>query len=300
MERVRYGIIAPVAFRVPSGEGRYSILLQTKGGTLMMDPKGGVVLRIFTNSQEFHEVVEVRSVMSPYVASPAFEVEEEGRSFKEALVVGSWVRGLAPMARAATWRRLTRSYADLAKVRARDYSGDIVTTALAAAMKCEIPTDLAAVLERDGGELMKWAGRQPLVPAHGDLSADNLIVDSAGAPFLIDFEARCVGLLPFFHDPLLLVVREANCGMPDLLGRIMSGEEDDVLACLWQMAGARCSADDVRFALLSVLLIHVHRRDHRPGPPDSSRFQHHLEWMWRSLASYLLDGYGRPRKVGRT
>jgi hypothetical protein len=288
--RILYRIIPPLVTRVPAGEGTHTIMIPTKGGVLLMDPGGGSVLRFAPDPDELREVARIRAEMAGHVASPSFLVVGEGGAVREQLISGRSFRHLAAAARATAWRRLTGGYASLAEARGRGSSGQVVAAALAAAEGCLLPEGLRSILDVSERELVRWAGSQPLVPAHGDVSDDNLIIDGTGSPFLIDFEARCVGELPFFHDPLLLVIREAKRGRPDLLDRIMRGQEEDVLATLWHSARVGRSHDDLTFALLAVLLVHVHRRNHIPGPPDPDRLQDHLRQTWLALDAFLNVG----------
>jgi hypothetical protein len=274
---------------VPRGPGRYSVLLPTKGGVLLMSPELGWILRVGVDRREVAITSDIRLQMSPFVKNPDFEVLEGGARLREQLVEGTHLGKLHPDVRLNVWRSIASEYAHLATAHARGRAVEIIEPALRFAEQLAGPTDLLDVLRRTARDLLIWAGEQPMVPSHGDLSDENIIVDPKGHPVVIDFEARCVGWLPFFHDPLLLAVREARRGRAAIVQRILNGEESEAISDLWSAAGTAARPDALMFALLGVVIVHVFRRNHHEGPPDLRKAEYQLTAMWKLLSTFYAQ-----------
>ena len=274
---------------VPRGPGTYSVLMPTKGGTLLMSPERGRMLRVGGDPRELAITLDIRRQMSLFVMNPAFEMLEDGAKLREQLVEGTHLGKLRPDARLKVWRFIVSEYAHLARAHAKGRAVEVVEPALQFAQQLAGPTDLLDVLRRYGPELVMWAGEQPMVPSHGDLSDGNIVVNPEGYPVCIDFEARCVGWLPFFHDPLLLSVREARRGRKAVLQRILHGEEAEALTGLWSATGAAVRPGALMFALLCVAIVHVWRRNHQEGPPDLRKAERQLRAMWKPLSPFYAQ-----------
>jgi hypothetical protein len=272
-----YGLQPPFLIHVGAGSGQYSILLTGKGGPLLMDPGAGVVLRRDGIDAAAAEVARTRQALSQFIRVPAFEPVDGG--VRETLIQGRHLSQLSPTERTEVWNAVARGYASLARQLGRANALPLMEDVFRRLRELHLPDDLGGAIRRFGEEALRWAAAQPLVPSHGDLSDDNLIVGPDGAPCLIDFEERCVGYLPSLHDPVILAVREAKRGRPDMLKHLMNGNAELDLPGV--VDGHRRQA-----LVLAAIALHTFRRNQSQGQPDRERWQPHLDAMWRPVACY--------------
>jgi hypothetical protein len=272
-----YVLQPPFLSYIGSESGQYSILLTGKGGPLLMDPGAGVVLRRGDADTASADVARTRQALSQFIGVPAFEPVDGG--VRETLIQGRHLSQLSLAERTEVWNAVARGYASLARQYGRDNALPLLQDVFRRLQELRLADDLGGAIRRFGEEALRWAEGQPLVPSHGDLSDDNLIVGPDGAPCLIDFEARCVGYLPCLHDPVILAVREAKRGRPDMLKHLMNGTVELNLPGV--VEGHRRQA-----LLLAAIVLHTFRRNQSQGQPDRERWQSHLEAMWRPVARY--------------
>lgn len=80
--------------------------------------------------------------------------------------------------------------------------------------------DFAKRWQRASREVDDLAATGPLVLAHGDLQPANVLVDSAGTPWLLDFE--CARLAPVEWDPAKIIILGNRFGNPHEPGPLLS------------------------------------------------------------------------------
>jgi hypothetical protein len=179
-------------------------------------------------------------------------------------------------------RILLRQFGDLARAEARAPDSDLTRDAVRTMLEVAPDSVPAAVAARHGDELGQLGANLKLIPAHGDLSAQNVFLE-AGLPWIIDWDTagRCE---PMLYDVLYLILREATLGRRDLFLAFAQGAFDvDIERALASagMGAARCHR---LILLVHAYLVHFHRKKHA-GQRDAQA--KHVDDSWNSLRSHL-------------
>ncbi|MBA2316922.1 MAG: phosphotransferase [Euzebyales bacterium] len=104
-------------------------------------------------------------------------------------IEGDHLADLPPPQQEAVVRDLIVAQGHLAAGEGEGSTAALLEGALLVADRVEIPASLRAELARERTAIEALAERCPLVPVHGDMSSDNLVVRN-GRPVLIDLEGR--------------------------------------------------------------------------------------------------------------
>ena len=220
----------------------------------------GSLLRIRFEGTLSQPVLDLRAQMTHYLAAPRLEVVEDGAVSREELVDGDLLRAMSPEARKRILRRLLTDYGELTSGLAAGDSGALVAAAMVAVDRLPASSGCRGVVDSARPGLQEASARWPLVPSHGDLHADNLVV-RRGRPVLIDFEHA--GHMPFFYDIFSLAMREADFRRDDLLRALLSTEFEPELRALFASAGCSYDPKDASLCAMAVMLLHGHTRaDH--------------------------------------
>lgn len=136
----------------------------------------------------------------------------------------------------------------------RGSSAELIRAGLGLASTCVKKNSVGAYIEGRRHDLVEAARLWPLIPAHRDLTAHNMLVRS-GAPLLLDLNPRKAGWAPAFFDCLCLIHSEAlEYGRFDLLHAYLQGELDDIVDPLWKNGGVRSQAIGRKDLLLAETL----------------------------------------------
>jgi Ser/Thr protein kinase RdoA (MazF antagonist) len=128
------------------------------------------------------------------------------------------------------------------------------------------------------GDLLK------LLPAHGDLSAQNIFV-SDGQPWIIDWD-NAGHHQPMLQDPLYLIIRESELGRIDLLTAFLAGNFDTELHRIFALNGLSNAPCPNLVLLIHAYLIHFHNK-RAAGQRDAD--ERNVDILWKPLLVYCAD-----------
>jgi hypothetical protein len=180
-------------------------------------------------------------------------------------------------------RTLAEQYARLAMAMATPANPDF--TSQAVGTLCDFaPASLPAQLcGRHLDRIHEFGASLPIMPAHGDLSAQNVFV-AEGQPWILDWD-EAGRKLPVLYDVLYLVTREAELDRFDLLAAFLDGAFDEGIP---ERFGGACLHGGPHDRLL--LIVHAYAvRFHwqrTAGQRDANA--HNVDDVWAKLRSYCM------------
>lgn len=246
---------------------------------VLLDRRRGVVVRTHRHAPTA-AALDARARLGRYVDLPDARVDPAAGITVEEYVEGRHLADLGPGERRAALRALLDAHARLIAGEGSGSSAPTMTSALRVAERVELPAELRAALTEHADALAELAAACPMVPAHGDMSADNILMCD-GRPVLIDLEWADV--LPAFYDPLWLVLREAvSDGRRDLLRAYGAGRFDDELRAACRVADIPFQASTRTLLLLHTLLIRCEVTTRLGGPHDA-RFARYATAGWAAI-----------------
>lgn len=189
---------------------------------------------------------------------PPWRVVRDGQTSwrVDRLIPGVSMVHAAAGERSAAVRRLLDQYAAFAREAALPASPELTDQALATIVDCAPHSIPAAMARSCEAEMKRVGGALNLLPAHGDLSAQNVIVDD-GRAWVLDWDTAGTPR-PILYDILYLVVREATLGRTDLLDSLVAGRFDDGLERTFAaFCPARRPADNL-ILLMHAYIVHFH------------------------------------------
>ncbi|MBA2316201.1 MAG: phosphotransferase [Euzebyales bacterium] len=264
--------------------GRFPLLIRTRFSedAVLLDPKEGLVLRTHRSSPPSPAVLEARRRLARHLAMPSWEVRPEVPGMTEEYVEGDHLAALPQSEQEAVVRELLVAQGRLAADEGEGSTAAVLQGALQVVDRVDAPVSLRAELDRERPRLAVVAERCPLVPAHGDMSSDNLVVRD-GRPVIIDLE--WAGMLPFGYDPLWLLLEEAvHRRRPALLQAYLRGVFDPELRAACTAADLPPAEGTGRRLLLLVLLVRCHVTTRHQASGDA-RFALDLAAGWEALSS---------------
>jgi len=224
-----------------------------------------------------------------YFDIPPWRVVREGHTSwrVDRLIPGMSMVHAAAGERRAAVRHLLDQYAAFAREEALPASPALTDQALATIVECA-PHSVPAAMARSCEAEMKTLGRVlKLVPAHDDLSAQNVIVRD-GRVWVLDWDTAGTPR-PVLYDILYLVLREATLGRTDLLDAFVAGEFDDRIERNFAAFRLAQRPPDNMVLLMHGYIVHFHaarlagRLDARAANVDS---------VWNALRPYCETHLG--------
>jgi hypothetical protein len=200
------------------------------GDCIFLNPAARKVARIFNGARLSRDQIELRKSWSRHVASPEFEVTEEGRVITETYVRGRHIRELPFQSQLKLVRHVFNEYRNLVEAEGVGSCESEIRVLRAACENGQIPASLSSHLVES--DVLLGAGRWPLVPTGSDNSPDNVfVVGIETPPIFID----CMPMRwrPFFLHPIGLTV---GWLVPELRKAFLAGELDAELVELFAAA----------------------------------------------------------------
>ena len=225
--------LPPWHARVPAaanGEARRAdcaiAYLSNGGRWKLFDVKAAHVWTAVRDHATAAREVAVLAPFRPFFDIPESRIERhaDGDWRCDGYLEGRSLAHVPASARIDAVRTLLRQFAALGRASAQP-PDPMLTRAAVNTIRAIAPASLpAAIVATHGDELEQLGAALPLAPAHGDLSAQNVVVCGA-RPWVIDWDGAGAAR-PLLADVLYLVVREAALGRPDLLRAFLAGEFD--------------------------------------------------------------------------
>lgn len=270
--------------------GTHSIFLPNayKADAVLIDPATSV-LRVLHTGPISRASIESRILLSRYLDTPIFEVLDGGRLIREEFVQGDDIASLPSNERIDAFKVLLAGYASLCAHEAIGSAGSLFDSAVQASMEVGLPGNLTLFVAAQAAAVRPDVRRWSLIPAHKDISAENIIV-RRGRPVLLDFE--WAGWAPFCYDPMWLIIREAATGnRHDLLEAYLEGRLDSELGALWESADLQLPPNKVA-ALVPIVLLSAYEAATTAGVTEPNRLRRYLE-RWLSLVQPYHGDEGR-------
>ena len=161
----------------------------------------------------------------------------------------------------------------------------LTAAAVETVRQCAPDSMPARVAQKHAGAMDMLGARVKLLPAHGDLSAQNVFV-CGGQPWIIDWDTAGRHQ-PLLYDVFYLVLREADLGRPDLLQALLGGVFDTELDRMYASCDLSARPCDNLVLLMHSYMIHFHTIK-CAGKRDATR--HNLESLWNRLQQHCV-GY---------
>jgi hypothetical protein len=263
----------------------YSILVPNaySADVVLLDPPGRRVLRVAHDPAASRHRAAIQATMAAHLPVPAFRMADRGRLVHEEYIDGVSLAEVSPARRMEAFAKLLTGYAELCRSAGEGTSAPLIEAALRSAAIAALPAALHQLLEWEDARLRMEAAGWLLIPAHGDLCAENILVDAQG-PRLIDFE--WAGHLPFFYDVVTLLVREAVEGdRDDLLVAWLRRRPIGAVAELFAASGAFA---DARLVVLAGVILRAHLAATRDGAMNLARFERYVTRAWTVVGRKLV------------
>jgi hypothetical protein len=187
--------------------------------------------------------------------------------------------------RADSLKVLFQQYAVFARREAAPANPALTRAAIRAIVQTAPESIPARAAQRYAPDMERLGAKVGLLPAHGDLSGQNVFV-CGGQPWIIDWDTAGQDQ-PMFYDPLYLILREAELGRPDLLRAFLDGKFDQELDRMFALCGLPPRSCDNLILLMHSYVVHFHaiRTAERR---DATR--HNIESLWNRLQPFCA-GY---------
>jgi hypothetical protein len=203
------------------------------GGCVLVDPRRGHVARTYGSGPIPREQVRLRARWSAHVASPSFEVSNDGRLLLEEYVHGEHIGSLSVPRQTEVVRRVHRAYAGLVAAEGEGSSREFLEPLLRPAVLSRLPTPLQEHLGHPA--LAALSDSWPMVPTARSCDERNVIISNRVMPVFID--SIPLDLQPFFSVPVGVITSWARTA-PHLRHTYFAGGFDRELATLFTSAGA--------------------------------------------------------------
>ncbi|WP_150308022.1 phosphotransferase [Planctomonas psychrotolerans] len=266
---VAVAVAPPMIFRVRGAGGASRALATKAGGLILFDDARKRVVHVAEEPYPA-DYAERRRFLSEYLPAPAAELSADRLRLTEDLAAGVAFESLAPGRKRAIARDFMAKASFLVEQNSSASATAVVASALAAADRAEgLPEHVASRLPELRPALAAAAATWPLIPAHGDLTGLNILVEGEADWSLIDFEDA--DDLPFFYDAACLLLSD-----PDLRPDAVNGAFDDDLRRLAQSAGTAAEPAHLDLYLAATALIAADRHATRHG----GRFGQTVQRLW--------------------
>ena len=217
---------------------------------------------------------------SVYFNIPAWRVVEmdDGPWRSEAYIADANLVHSSSATRVEVLKTLLEQYALFARRETRPADPALTAAAIATLGECAPGSIPARVAERFADAMAILGERIKLLPAHGDLSAQNVFV-CGGQPWIIDWDTAGE-YQPLLHDLLYLVLREAELGRTDLLTAYLEGGFDEGLRRMFSLCDLSAPPCDNLVLLVHSYIVRFHTR-RRANHRDANR--QNVESLWNRL-----------------
>lgn len=237
-----------------------------RGRVLAFAPGSKKVTTHFTDAGGAEDSLASQRELADYLPVVPFEPGEDARA-----VVAPYINGV-PMHRASTdaqflaYRELLAGLCRLTQDR-RHPPMSAAEAQEAVGIGLEFTTGPCnEFLGRHSEQLAAYLRGSPLVPSHGDMCGNNIIVAADGAK-VVDLEQ--FGLMPFFFDALMIpLVNARDLGSSQLLLAVYAGDFDPLLDDLHRRAGMPDFGAVRMLSLLATFVLNLRMAPLRDTPPD--------------------------------
>jgi hypothetical protein len=229
------------------------------------------------------EMRKIQQFASHFNVPPASAVELQGQLWRrEPYIQGTPLSCSTDLLeRKQVLRVLLEQYAAFAEREATPPVPE-VTHAAIATIRDSAPESLPArIASNHDVEMRALARALPMLPAHGDLGGQNVLIGNGG-PWILDWD-NAGEPLPLLHDILYLMIREAELGRVDLLEAFLSGALDEEVRRLLARNGCLTIPSSNLVMLAHAYLIRFHLKS-RDGHRDTEA--RNVDSAWNPLRRY--------------
>lgn len=190
----------------------------------------------------------------------------------------------APQLRQDTLRALLRQFSLFARAGAQPCNPELTQAALKTMRQCAPRSIPARAADKHTAEMNQLGAAVKLLPAHGDLSAQNVFVRD-GQPWIIDWDAAGQHQ-PLLYDLLYLILREAELGRADLLQAYLGGKFDEEIDRMFAACDLPARPCDNLILLMHSYIVHFHAM-RQAERRDATR--HNIEMLWSRLQAFCVE-----------
>ncbi len=270
----------------PSGRADasgHSIAYLSNGGNWkLFDPSRMFILTRPIWGGKSPEVVDVRQ-FEKYFNIPSSEIiEATGQLWRRDEYVGdTTLVQCGTSLRASMVLRLFEQYGRFAETHRTRPDLQLTEDALTTIDEIAPASIPARIAVANLASMRVLGGCLALLPAHGDLSAQNVLVRD-GQPWIIDWD-QAGRSEPILYDLLYLIRREAELGRSDLVQAFLEGAFDDQVRALLSSVGLSSIPCGNLMLLVHAFLVHFHRKKQNRHRDTTSR---NVEAAWNALRPY--------------
>ncbi len=235
--RLFFDVVVPSQIEVEgqktSQEVKASIVvIRRSGKSILFDIEKRIVYKHFPRHVEWASYRHLREEIKR-----AYQIAEQvwgGEHYLwESLETGEYFGNLDFRRRVRVVKRLSYGAAALCSSRGFGSSLELISLGFDLASRSIRSASLRRHIASRRTALIRAASCWPLIPAHRDLTAHNMVI-RGDTPVLLDVSPSKIGLAPVFFDCLCLFLSEAvEYGRFDLLRAFVNGEMDHVIDPLW-------------------------------------------------------------------
>lgn len=230
LKRIVYLSVPPSVVRLRRGAHQYSEPALRTDYKLAISAKAGDIILIDSNFQEIVRVsdrsivdkpwIDLRRRLGKFVTLPSFEIVGGGMIVKERFLQGDPFLCLGTPSRVTVALQLAQQYEALTASDCGRAPSGFWEEVLEYVMGLPLPAAAKRWIDLIGDDFALELRQFPFTPAHGDLSANNIIITQQG-PALIDLE-DCA-FLPAFFDLFFLCHQEHLAGREDIWNQLIAG-----------------------------------------------------------------------------
>jgi hypothetical protein len=230
--------------------------------------------------------VKTVEVYANYFHVPASEiVRTSGRLWRREQYVGdTTLMQCSNEVRVSMLDVLFEQYKQFAESQAIAPSSQLTSDAISTMLSIAPDSIPSRIVKKHEAAMRAFGGSFPLVPAHGDLSGQNVLV-FRGKPWIIDWESAGRSG-PVLYDLLYLFLREAEFGRLDLLEAFLHGTFDARMCTVLAVLGVRCPLQDKVLLLVYAYLITFYWKK-TLGERDAGR--RNVDVLWNPLIGYCRN-----------
>jgi hypothetical protein len=237
------------------------LLLTSDGGIKLFSPT--VVLIHVPDWKKRKRLMEAHKVLGEHLPVTELRPLDDGELLEETFVEGRSWHLMARDEQYNAYPLLLSMITRLTKETSRALYGiNAAEDAVRRALMATVSFPVNDLIRERHKEISMFLALCPVVPSHGDMSGQNIIVGS-NRLYIIDLER--FAYLPFFYDALKLPVANAlYLRSEDLVRAVLTGKFDQSLDTLFAAAGVQAFSAQRTVAMLSVLVVHLQHS--LPGP----------------------------------
>lgn len=219
--------------------------------------KDDVWTRSRVPENSYQDIENVKRFRPYFFVPESYTVQQDGTLWRcDTYIHGRKLAQCRSDEREAAFRSLLHQHLVFARCEAREPNLELTRRAIETMRRFAPDSIPGLFVEKRCEQLERLGSNLALLPAHGDLNAQNVII-SAGQPWLIDWDAAGE-LQPVLYDLLSLILWEADLGRFDLLRAFFGGAFDPGVCEVLSLCGLTNPPCDNMLLLVHAYILRFH------------------------------------------